>query len=261
MPPATWPDVDAELYDRSFRALHGSALMRELWAEAMGDQYPAEVDPFSSCCWWLLGRLVAGLRLGPGDTLADLGCGRGGPGLWTARALSARLVGVDFSPAAVELAASRIGAFLPAGRAAFRVGTFADTGLDAHSVHGVMSIDALPFAADRDAALREVARILVPDGRLAFTGVRRLDREPGVPGDWDRRLADAGFRLESATASPFTGRHWPRIYQLWREHADGLRAELGEDVTAELLAEAASNTDLANRETVLYVARAPTGRA
>jgi ubiquinone/menaquinone biosynthesis C-methylase UbiE len=260
MPPATWPEVDADLYDRTFRAVHASPLMRELWAAAMGDQYPTEVEPFSSCSWWLLGRLVAGLRLDPGDTLVDLGCGRGGAGLWTARALSARLVGVDFSPAAVELSASRAEAFLPAGRAAFRVGTFAATGLDEHSVHGVMSIDALPFAPDRDAALREIARVLVPGGRLALTGNRPRDRPPGAPGGWADRLTAAGFRIESATPSPVAGEHWARLYELWRENADGLRAELGPEVAAELLAEAGSNTDLADRENVLFVARTPTGR-
>lgn len=247
------PDLDAQTFDRSFRATHSSPLLRRLWAEAMGDQYPAEVEPFSSCCWWLLGQVVAGLRLRPGDTLADLGCGRGGPGLWTARALSARLVGVDFSPVALELAASRAGGFLPSDRATFRVGTFEATGLEPHSVHGVLSADALPFAPDRDAALREVRRILVPGGRLVFTGMRR----PGLRRTWDQRLTDAGFGIESAAASPIYRGYLRRLYPLIREHADGLRAELGEQVTADLLDEADTNTDFENRDSVLFVAQAP----
>jgi hypothetical protein len=80
------PEIAPGAFDQVFRALEGSPLMHRLTAEAMGDQYPAEVQPFSSCGWWLLGEFVAGLRIGPGDTLLDLGCGRGGPGLWLARA-------------------------------------------------------------------------------------------------------------------------------------------------------------------------------
>ncbi len=49
-----------------------------------------------------LRRMAAELRLGPGDTLVDLGCGKGGPALWMARETRARLIGVDFSPVAVE---------------------------------------------------------------------------------------------------------------------------------------------------------------
>ena len=91
--------------------------MRRLWAEAMGEEYPAEVEPFSACSRWLLGRIVAALGLRPDGRLVDLGCGRGGPGLWLARALSVHLVGVDFSPVAVRLALSRAGDFVPPGRA------------------------------------------------------------------------------------------------------------------------------------------------
>ena len=66
-------------YDAAHEAVHGSQLMRRLWAGAMGDQYPAEVEPFSSCTWWLLGHLVAALRLPRDGRLADLGCGLAGP--------------------------------------------------------------------------------------------------------------------------------------------------------------------------------------
>jgi ubiquinone/menaquinone biosynthesis C-methylase UbiE len=196
------------------------------------------VQPFSSCCWWLLGQLVTGLRLRPDDTLVDLGCGRGGPGLWLARALSTQLVALDFSPEAVELTAARAQSFLPADRATFQVGTFDATGLPPATAHGVVSIDALPFAPDRDAAVAEARRILAPGGRLVFTAGQRHEIEPGSNSNWERRLTDAGFEIETRTVHPCHHEHWRRLYALWQEHADGLRRELGEDVTAELLAEA-----------------------
>jgi len=45
--------------------------------------------------------------LAPGQTLVDLGCGRGGPGLWLAREAGALLIGVDFSPVAADQATHR----------------------------------------------------------------------------------------------------------------------------------------------------------
>lgn len=222
-------------YDAAHTAVHGSDLMRRLYADSMGDQYPAEVDPFSSCSWWLLGQLVSALRLLPDDLLVDLGCGRGGPGLWLARALSARLVGVDFSPAAVERATGRAAAFVAPGRAEFRVATFDRTGLPDGGAAAVISVDALPFAPDRPAALREVHRILAPGGRCAITARSR----PGVADkDWPAMAEAAGFTVEETVPNPYHDGHFQRLHAAWLAHADGLRADLGDRATDNLLTEA-----------------------
>jgi ubiquinone/menaquinone biosynthesis C-methylase UbiE len=226
--------VSIEDYDAAHTALHDSPLMRRLWSEAMGEQYPAEVDPFSSCSWWLLGQLVAGLRPRPGGRLVDLGCGRGGPGLWLARALSVDLIGVDFSPVAVRLAAARAAAFVPAGRARFHQATFERTDLPDACADAVVSVDALPFAEDRAAALREVRRILVPGGRLAFTA--RV--QPGGRGDWPATAESAGLVVEDRLATVDNDEFWHRLHASWLAHEAQLRAELGTRAADNLIAEA-----------------------
>lgn len=226
--------IEAEDYDAAHEAVHGSPLMRRLWAEAFGDQYPAEVDPFSSCTWWLLGHLVAALRLPPGGRLADLGCGRGGPGLWLARALSVHLVGIDFSPVAVRLATLRAPAFVGTGRAEFRRAPFDRTGIPAASIDGAISVDALPFAPDRPAALREAHRILVPGGRLAMTGRIR----PGGSQDWPALAAAAGLELEATVPHRDHDDLWRRLHGSWLANEEGLRTELGERAAANMLLEA-----------------------
>jgi len=194
--------------------------MRRLWAEAMGDQYPAEVEPFSSCTWWLLGQLVAVLRLAPGGRLVDLGCGTGGPGLWLARALSANLIGIDFSPVAVELAAQRAPTFLAPGRAKFHRAAFDRTGLAEASVDAAMSVDAMPFAADRVAALREARRILVPGGRLAVTA-RVL---PGGRGDWPAMARSVGMQVEDSLVNPDHEEFWRRLHTSWLANESRVRS-------------------------------------
>ena len=122
--------------------------------------------------------MTQALDLSPGQALVDLGCGRGGPGLWLAREAGAWLTGVDFSPVAVSQAAHRAALFGLAGRARFVVGDLARTGLPDDSADAAVSVDAFHFAADPAAAAREVLRVLRPGRRLVLTGW-----QPKVPGD------------------------------------------------------------------------------
>jgi SAM-dependent methyltransferase len=236
-----------ELVDAFHAAASGRGLSSRLYAEAFGEEYPVEVDPSSSCTWSVLGEMVKRLRLRPDDLLVDLGCGRGGTGLWLARAFSARLVGVDVSPKAVELATERISEFFPGApdvdvrdRIRFQVGTFAETGLPDQCAAGVVSMDALPFAPDRDAALRELRRILRPGARAVFTGGRNLPGHPKyVPGrrSWEEYISAAGLELEAKLDRPEERGLWDRLNDLWESHEE-LRREYG-DVDADAkLAEA-----------------------
>ncbi|WP_084556300.1 class I SAM-dependent methyltransferase [Couchioplanes caeruleus] len=246
--------VAADDYDAAHAGVQGSPLMQRLWAQAMGEEYPHEVEPFSSCSWWLLGHVVSALRMRPGGRLVDLGCGRGGPGLWLARALSVRLVGVDFSAVAVALAAERADDFVSAGQAEFRQGTFEQTGLPDGGADGVISIDALPFAKDRVAALREARRILVPGGRLVLT----VREQPAGADDWQTMAAHAGLEVEQALLNEHHHDFWLRLFALWREHADELRTELGERAAANLLREASQpRSVLEERPAFLMVMRRP----
>jgi ubiquinone/menaquinone biosynthesis C-methylase UbiE len=248
--------TDVGSYDAAHAAVHGSALMRRLWSQAMGDQYPSEVDPFSSCTWWLLGQLVAALRLPPGGRLVDLGCGRGGPGLWLARALSARLIGIDFSPVAVELAAQRAAAFVGPDRAEFHRAAFDRTGLPDSSADGAVSVDALPFATDRVAALAEARRILVPGGRLAFTARIR----PGT-GDWPAMAASVGLEVEDTVVNHDEREQWRRLHDSWLANEAELRAELGDEAAGNLIREATQARERSSDlpPAVLLVLRRPVG--
>jgi SAM-dependent methyltransferase len=148
--------------------------------------------------------------------------------------VAARAAGVD-AAAAVDLATRRAAAFVAPGRAEFRVATFDRTGLPDAGAAAVISVDALPFADDRPAALGEVHRILAPGGRCALT----VRSRPGVAGkDWLSMARAAGLTVEETLPNPYHDEHWLRLYTLWLAHADELRAELGDRAADNLLAEA-----------------------
>ncbi|WP_042391811.1 class I SAM-dependent methyltransferase [Streptacidiphilus carbonis] len=227
--------------DRFHAARASGGLQLRLVEQAFGEEYPAQVEPSSSCTWSVLAEMVRRLRLAPGELLVDLGCGRGGTGLWLARALATRLIGVDLSPVGVKLAAARATDFLPEGRARFQVGTFESTGLPDACADGVVSMDALPFAPDREAALRELARILRPGARAVFTVGERLPGhpryDPAEPG-WAERAARAGLLVEAELERPEEAALWLRLYELWEQHEAELRVEIGDEATEQVLIEA-----------------------
>ncbi|MET9451126.1 class I SAM-dependent methyltransferase [Streptomyces cinerochromogenes] len=200
--------------------------------------------------------MTARLRMRPGQLLVDAGCGTGGIGLWLARALALRLQGFDLSPAAVAQATARRAHFLAdaAERAAFRVAELENTGLPDGCAHGIVCVDALGGAADRDAAVRELGRVLAPGGRLVMT---RASRRGATPAREEQARA-AGLAVEHVDERPAEPVLWERLYRLWIAHADELRSELGEVQAERMLGEAHQVLPtLPGRRAVLLTLRCP----
>ncbi|MGW3957093.1 class I SAM-dependent methyltransferase [Streptomyces sp. NPDC004752] len=215
----------------------GAPLVARLYAEAMGERYPYEVAANSSCEWPLLGLLVTRLRLTSGQLLVDAGCGTGGVGLWLARALSVRLVGIDLATAAITQATARTTGFVPVDRAVFRVALLEATGLPDGCAHAVVCVDTLGFATDRARALRELGRVLAPGGRLALTRAVRRDADL----DFEHHARAAGLVLEHVDERPDEPATWERVFRLWIRHADTLKRELG-DAEAQIMLATATRT-------------------
>ncbi|MFD9394787.1 class I SAM-dependent methyltransferase [Streptomyces sp. NPDC060000] len=235
-PPLAAGEQRSAQYDAFHTARARTDLVSHLYAEAMGEDYLVEVAASSSCDWPLLGLMTVRLRMPPGRLLVDAGCGTGGIGLWLARALAVRLAGFDLSPVAVAQATGRRANFLGAdtGRAAFRVADLEDTGLPDSSAHGIVCVDALGRARDRDAALRELGRVLAPHGRLVLTRASRQGPDPA----WEEQAHAAGLTVEHVDERPSEPATWDRLYRLWIAHAAKLRRELGEVPAQNMLREA-----------------------
>jgi ubiquinone/menaquinone biosynthesis C-methylase UbiE len=147
----------------------------------------------------------------PGRRVLDLGCGTGLLATRLARdQAGCRVVGCDFSAGMLREAATR----RPrgwvcgdAGRLPFRDGIF----------DAVVSTEAFHWFPDQAAALREVRRVLAPDGRLLVALVNPrsavlrdlvelVGRVVGEPFRWPTSgelrtaLARAGFRVERQQA-------------------------------------------------------------
>jgi ubiquinone/menaquinone biosynthesis C-methylase UbiE len=218
LPPTDSPRApSAADFDEAFSA-PASPGIRRVWELAEPDLAP-QLEPFSFVSVSLLRYVVQALSLSPGQALVDLGCGRGGPGLWLAREAGVSLVGVDFSQVAIDQAAHRAALFGLSGRAQFVVGDLTRTGLPAGNADAAVSIDAFHFAADPPAGAAEARRVLRPGGRLVLTNWQpKVPGDPRLPGrariDWPSLLRGAGFASIEMTARPEWHDTFTRVYRI-----------------------------------------------
>ena len=226
-------------YKRLLSVQHRSPSLRAIWKRAYGDDYPEEVMPFGFVTRWDIERLARELGVAAGDRFVDIGCGRGGPGLLVAKRTGATLLGIDIVAEALAHAEA-MRATLGIDAASFRVGTFTNTGLEAESMDGAMSVDALWMVKDKRAAISEVARCVKRGGRFAFT-----TWETGAATSTSRCLAtsgglldEAGFTVLGHEATPNWLDRQLAVYQGIVEHEDTLVGELGAEAMATLLLEA-----------------------
>ena len=240
------PSIVAAGYDAVYEAMPRSPTLARIWRQTATDAaFPEAFLHLSFVTTAQLRRMAEALRLRPGGALVDVGCGTGGPALWMARETGARLTGVDFSRVAVARAAERAAATGLSESATFVAGSFAQTGLPDASADAVMSEDALQYAPDKSAAFREIARVLRPGGRLAFTAFEiEPDAVAGLPVIGDDPAADyrpafkaAGFTVETYEEAP----GWPEpmctAYQALLDAREALIQEMGPLATTALFSE------------------------
>jgi SAM-dependent methyltransferase len=223
--------VDEERYTAFFAAQAASPTLAAIYERAYGTDHPVELQPFGFVTWTDLRRIRALLDLDGEGVLADIGCGRGGPGIWVARETGARLIGLDPVAGAVADAALR-SVTLDLSTARFRIGGFTDTGLPTGSCAAVMSVDALWMVWDKAAALAETARVLAPGGRFVFTTWETADV------DHVALLGRAGFDVRVREETPDWLDRQLAVYTGIRDAESTLRAEMGDEAAAVLLAEA-----------------------
>jgi SAM-dependent methyltransferase len=108
-------------------------------------------------------RLARRAGIGPGVSVLDLCCGVAGPGRMITAETGCRYLGVDYSDSVVELARQLAGD-LPCRFEQAHLPPLPDGRFEV-----VLLLEALLAFPDKPALLREVARVLEPGGRFAFT--------------------------------------------------------------------------------------------
>jgi ubiquinone/menaquinone biosynthesis C-methylase UbiE len=196
----------ASIFDEVF-STPASTIEGEVWAEVFGHEYPADLEIYSFTSRSELRLITEWLRVSRHRRLVDVGCGRGGPGLWVAGASGADLTGIDIAASALAAARSQAVRLGLDDRAEFRLGSFEATNLPDGFADAIMSIDAVLFTPHKDAAFRELARIARPGARLVLTTWDFDGQPPNRPpqvSDHREIARDAGFDVIAYDDTP----HW-----------------------------------------------------
>lgn len=237
-------------YDAVYAGLERSPTLGRLWREnALGKAYPWGFEHLSFLTADELGRMSSHVRVK--GTVVDVGCGAGGPGLWVASQNGARLIGIDASRVALVSARDRSKRLEGAPPALFSVGVFDRLPIETASVDTVVSVDALQYAPDKQAAFLEIARILRPAAQLVFTAFEvDVDRVRPLPvlgvdpiDDFRPLLARAGLSIDVYEETDRWRDRVTATYQAVRRENAALRVEMGPFASAALAFEAAATLE------------------
>ncbi|WP_432590037.1 methyltransferase domain-containing protein [Streptomyces sp. HD1123-B1] len=155
--------------------------------------------------------LIERLRVGPADRVLDAGCGIGKPAMRVATATGANVVGITISELQVKQATESARIEQLSDRVSFQYADAMATSFDDASFDAVLAFESINHM-DRPTALREMARLLRPGGRLVLTDVTppsdgsyRPEDDPKVVtsltqlADWPGLISDAGLTLDELT--------------------------------------------------------------
>ena len=214
------------LFEQVFKK-ERSESYRDIFREVYGDDYPEEINPDSFVTITDMKTIAKKLNIGSAKSFIDLGCGRGGPGLWIARETGANYVGIDFSENAIKQAQDRSRDFKIKGKTKFQVENMYSLNFPTNSFDGAISIDVISFIPDPLAVFKEVARILRPEAYFVFTTWE--NKNSNINNDYRSYLRDTGFSIKSYSEIPDWKKRQSEVYQKTLESKKLLIKDMGRD--------------------------------
>ncbi|KAL3471363.1 sterol 24-C-methyltransferase [Aspergillus californicus] len=153
--------VESQFYE------HGTSLIEHIFGSFIHVFRLTPGETFSNAVARHEHYLALWLRVNPGQSILDVGCGNGGPTREIARFLDVHVVGVDLEEHHIQHAKMQAAAAKLDGLVAFQTANFLDMQFAAASFDGAYAIEATAYASDLPAVYAEIFRVLRPGARFA----------------------------------------------------------------------------------------------
>jgi ubiquinone/menaquinone biosynthesis C-methylase UbiE len=189
-------------------------------------------------------RLAHQARVGPGVSVLDLCCGVAGPGRMITAESRCHYLGVDHSASALATARQLAGN-LPCRFEQAHLPPLPEARFEV-----VFLLETMLAFPDKDALMGEVARVLEPGGRFAFTveegrplTQRERARMPAADTVWPIELAElTGVLRNAGLAVTWRQEHSSShhaiataLLRCYRAHSPQIAGQMGTQATAELI--------------------------
>ncbi len=217
-----------------------SKIIPEIYREIYGNDYPEELDIDSFVTMTDLRNVANYLKIKPGKTILDIGCGKAGPGLWIAREKDINYVGVDLSEVAIEIARNRVKQFEIKFKAEFYVMNIISTNFPNNYFDGAISIDTLTYIQDKVKSINEILRILRSDASFVFTAWET----PTTIVDYRPILQEAGFEIIIYREILNWEHRQRKIYEKYIQSKDILIEDMGMEAALPWIEEATTRLPL-----------------
>lgn len=220
---AATPDQVAQFYDIY------NQLLRKYWDDNFHFGYWLDDSDDSSIAIAtdrFTDLMISKLPVGPGDRVLDLGCGIGKPAIQLVKATGASVLGISINQDQVDLGTARAASEGVSDRASFELADALKLPFDDHSFDAVLAFESIVHMP-RMTALREIARVLKPGGRVALTDLFKFDASdatawedgfltPAVPrfSDYQDLVPLAGLEIDELLD---VSAHTARTYEVMKD--------------------------------------------
>jgi len=239
-------DVNAFYYQHYYQFKGRSQWMEKIWSEAFGEHYPPGLEHYGYVTQTDLDTIAAMLPCVPGDSILDIGCGKGGPGIKIAQARQLQLNGIDIVAEAVEQAKEFVKGFDLEHPVQFLHGQFYSIPFDDAVFDAVISIDSIWAATDKLQALTEVKRVMKPGTQFIFTHWDLVNVE-SIP-----IFEESGLKFVSRSETPHWKEFQRKVYEGISSHETELVLEMGAAANMLIYEATASPPHLDNSVRRLY---------